>query len=105
MSDIALRGGAQAPATTGLKWLGLAIVLLMSAAGLYGVWTLYLLGQPLLAVRPFVADRARQGEAGRRRYLERFTRRRMAECTWAVYEEALRSAEPAPPRTATRQSW
>jgi maltose/maltodextrin transport system permease protein len=49
MSDIALRAPASPPAR-GLRWLGVALVLLASAAGLYGVWTLYLLGQPLLAM-------------------------------------------------------
>ncbi len=49
MSEIALRAETPAPAAN-LKWLGVALVLAISAAGLYGVWILYLLGQPLLAM-------------------------------------------------------
>ncbi|MEO7221663.1 MAG: hypothetical protein ABIY37_04250, partial [Devosia sp.] len=50
MSDVALRR-AEAPAPIrSLNWLGAALVLLASAVCLYGVWLLYLLGQPLLAV-------------------------------------------------------
>jgi maltose/maltodextrin transport system permease protein len=49
MSDIALRAETPAPARS-FKWLGVALVLLASAVGLYAVWMLYLLGQPLLAV-------------------------------------------------------
>jgi glycosyltransferase involved in cell wall biosynthesis len=48
------------------------------------------LGAALTALLADPDLRRAQGEAGRRRYLARFTRRRMAECTWAVYEEALR---------------
>lgn len=50
MSDIALRAG-QAPAPArNLAWVAIALILVASAVGLYGVWLLYLLGQPLLAV-------------------------------------------------------
>lgn len=49
MSDIALRAQPSAPLRSNWTWLGLAIVLVLTAAGLYGVWVLYLLGQPLLA--------------------------------------------------------
>ena len=49
MSEIALRAEPPAPARS-LKWLAVALVLLASALGLYAVWILYLLGQPLLAV-------------------------------------------------------
>src|SRR5688572_3850468 len=50
MSDIALRADTPTRLSPNLKWLGVAIVLLISVAGVYGVWTLYLLGQSLLAV-------------------------------------------------------
>jgi maltose/maltodextrin transport system permease protein len=50
MSDVALRADTPTRLNPSLKWLGIAIVLLISVAGLYGVWTLYLLGQSLLAV-------------------------------------------------------
>jgi glycosyltransferase involved in cell wall biosynthesis len=50
------------------------------------------LGAALTALLGDPDLRRDQGEAGRRRYLERFTRRRMAGCTWTVYEEALRCA-------------
>jgi maltose/maltodextrin transport system permease protein len=49
MTEIALRAEPPAPVRS-IKWLGIAFVLLLSALGLYGVWVLYLLGQPLLAV-------------------------------------------------------
>ena len=49
MSDIALRAAPPAPARS-VKWLAVALILLASAVGLYAVWLLYLLGQPLLAV-------------------------------------------------------
>jgi maltose/maltodextrin transport system permease protein len=49
MSDIALRAAPPVPARS-FKWLAVALVLLAAAAGLYAVWILYLLGQPLLAV-------------------------------------------------------
>jgi glycosyltransferase involved in cell wall biosynthesis len=42
------------------------------------------------------ALRRRQGEAGRRHYLERFTRRRMAAATEAVYADVLDAAEIDP---------
>ncbi|SDX91283.1 Glycosyltransferase involved in cell wall bisynthesis [Modestobacter sp. DSM 44400] len=42
-------------------------------------------------------DRRRvSGEAGQRRYLERFTRDRMAAATWAVYDEALQAGRSDP---------
>ncbi len=41
---------APAPAAASFRWLGVALVLLLSVGGLYGVWVLYLLGQPLLAI-------------------------------------------------------
>ena len=50
MSDIALRAGTAPTPIRSLKWLGITLVLLASAACLYAVWLLYLLGQPLLAV-------------------------------------------------------
>src|SRR6188768_1867198 len=49
MSDIALRADAPTPVHASLRWIGIVVVLLISVAGLYGVWTLYLLGQSLLA--------------------------------------------------------
>ncbi len=49
MSEVALRAEPVAPQPQSLKWLGVAIVLVISAGCLYAVWTLYLLGQPLLA--------------------------------------------------------
>src|SRR5690242_4318674 len=50
MSDIALRAGTAPTPIRSLKWLGITLVLLASAACLYAVWLLYLLGQPLLAL-------------------------------------------------------
>ena len=38
MSDIALRAEPAVPVNASLRWLGLAVVLLLSVAGLYGVW-------------------------------------------------------------------
>jgi maltose/maltodextrin transport system permease protein len=49
MSEIALRAEPAAPQRS-FRWLGLAIVLAISAAWFYAVWVLYMLGQPLLAV-------------------------------------------------------
>ncbi len=37
------------------RWLGLALVATATLAGLYGVWVLYLIGQPLLAALIFAA--------------------------------------------------
>ncbi len=47
------------------------------------------------AIAALLADpelRRRQGQEGRRRYLESFTRERMAADTWAVYERELQAA-------------
>ena len=49
MADIALGAAPPAPERR-WKWLGLAVVAATSLACLYAVWTLYLLGQVLLAV-------------------------------------------------------
>src|SRR5690606_9274374 len=54
MADLAMTGESPRSAS-GLKWLGLALVAIMALAGLYGVWTLYLIGQTLLAVLIFAA--------------------------------------------------
>ncbi|RYE09458.1 MAG: maltose ABC transporter permease MalF [Hyphomicrobiales bacterium] len=49
MSDIALRSEPVARPRD-FRWLGITIVLLLTAACLYAVWTLYIMGQPLLAM-------------------------------------------------------
>lgn len=54
MADMAL--AADTPRrVSGLKWLGLALVALVTLTGLYGVWVLYLIGQTLLAALIFAA--------------------------------------------------
>jgi maltose/maltodextrin transport system permease protein len=50
MSDIALRAGRTLAPARSFAWMAIGLILVASAVGLYGVWLLYLLGQPLLAV-------------------------------------------------------
>lgn len=67
MADLAMEK-APPSRSVGLRWLGLAVVAAATALGLYGVWTLYLVGQPLLAALIFAGLAGFALIFGNRRY-------------------------------------